>query len=428
MIDHKKFDRLLLYGGIAVLVTAFFFIPRRGESPPPAPPPEDTTLVFAQWWEDALEGDTLAALVREFEEANPGIKIRLDTRPYGEIRELLLRRGEAETDDEAPLPDIAGLDPRWIGELIRADMLEPLGKFRGDDFDGGEAEFEGRAVPLVSSMDMLFYNIELLRSAGFDRPPKNQDEFLAFAKTLSDPGADRYGAVLSLAPENPQGIYRNIFPWLWMSGAPLVQDGAAQFGSPPIIGALEFLQALYAGGAISPGSFSKTEEDKLGEFIDRRAAMMIGSVLDIPRIREQGFPFGITAVPGPALYIGKPIFGLTSWYAGITRSGAHREESRRFIRFLAEQAPRLGAALHTVPTAGGGTAGDDYISGDPLYAKAFDIYEAGDSPRELYGISREAELESVLREELYRMFEQGQSPAETAASLQERWQKLLAEE
>jgi multiple sugar transport system substrate-binding protein len=375
--------------------------------------------VFTQWWQDALVEDTLTHLVREFEEANPDVKISLDTRSYGEVRDLLLQNPAPA--EAPPLPDIIGLDPRWMQELIRGDMLEPLDHLP----HALPVEFDGRAAPLISSMDLLFYNIEQLQSAGFDRPPKDQGEFLAFAKTLSDPARNRYGAALALAAENPQGVYRNIFPWLWMSGSPLVQDGAPQFNSPAIIGALEFLKALYAEGTLSPGSFSKTEEAKVEEFISGRAAMMIGSVSDIPRIREQGLSFGVTTVPGPARYIGRPVFGLSSWYAGILRSSSHREEALAFISFLADRASELGAAARTIPAALDRGPAGDYIGDDPLYSKALDIYESGDSPKELDGIPREAELEAIVREEVRRMFEQDQGPEETAAILQKRWEKVL---
>jgi ABC-type glycerol-3-phosphate transport system substrate-binding protein len=305
-------------------------------------------------------------------------------------------------------------------ECIRGDLLEPL------DSLPLAAEFEGLAAPLVSSMDILFYNIELLQSAGFDRPPKNQGEFLAAARAVSDPANDRYGAALALAAENPQGVYRDILSWLWMSGASLIQDGSPQFNAPSIIAGLGFLKNLHTEGILSPGSFSKTEEDKMGEFISGRTAMMISSVSDIPRVREKGPSFGITTLPGPALYAGKPIFGVSSWYAGIPRGGPHREEALLFLGFLADQASRLGAAAHAVPPSGMGSgAAGDYISGDPLYSKALDIYESGDSPGELNAVLREAELESLVREEIYRMFEGDQSPEETAAALQEGWQGIL---
>jgi multiple sugar transport system substrate-binding protein len=421
---HRRttnFDRPLLYLGLAVLIIAgFLLLPPSAPSPDPETPPpqEDRSLVFVHWWQDGPVETTLARLVREFEEARPDIRIRLEKGSPGEVQNRLQNPAP-----ETPPPDISALDPRWMGELIRADLLEPLNRLPR----GLPVEFEGRAAAIISSMDLLFYNVPLLQAAGFDRPPKDQAEFLAFARTLSDPAGNRYGAALALGTEDP-GVYRNIFPWLRASGLPLVQDGVPQFNSPGIRGALEFLHALNAEKALSPGSFAKTEEAKLREFITGRAAMILGPVSDIPRIREQGPVFGVTAIPAPARYIGKPAFGLSSWYAGIPRAGRHREEALAFFSFLANRAAQPGAPARTILAALDRPPGGDPAGEDPLYTKALDIYESGDRPQDLYGIPRNPELETILREELYRMFEQNQTPAETAETLQKRWEEALTRE
>ncbi|MDR3145605.1 MAG: sugar ABC transporter substrate-binding protein [Treponema sp.] len=427
-------DRNRWFSGLAVLILALILVLCCRK--PQIPGESDSTLVFAQWWEDEMEAGSLQALVDEFREQYPEINVRLDTRSYGEIRDRLLYAGENGEGEEAPRgegavsgaplrADILGLDPRWIGELAENRRLEHL--------DADHTDSEGRtisfyvprgtvALPLASFMTPLFYNVELLEAAGFDRPPKNRTEFLNAARAVTNPRKGQYGFALALNPENPGGIAADIYSWFRAANGPLLDRGNPRFNTPEAIEVLGFLRELYRSSLISPLSFSKTEAEKLEEFMDGRIAMMIASVRDIPRIRERDVPFGVTAVPGSASSFGKPAFGLYGWYAGISAASPNKADARTFLSFLAGNRVRLGAAARAVP--GGGDAAGDYINDDPLFSKVYSIYEAGDVLEEFTGRRSAAEEETLVWKALYRMLEEGRTPAETAAAIQQGWEAL----
>jgi ABC-type glycerol-3-phosphate transport system substrate-binding protein len=153
-----------------------------------------------------------------------------------------------------------------------------------------------------------------------------------------------------------------------------------------------------------------------------RIAMMIASVRDIPRIRERNVPFGVTAVPGSSSSFGRPAFGLYSWYAGISASCTNKTEARTFLGFLAGNRSRIGAAARAVP--GGGDSAGDYIHEDPLLSKVYSIYEAGEALEEFTGRRGAVKGETLVREALRRMFEEGRGPGETAAAIQRGWESL----
>jgi multiple sugar transport system substrate-binding protein len=423
-MEIKQFDKFLLGLALAVLTAGIVF--RAGGGVEKETVPENSVLVFTQWWEDELEPGALAAIIEEFETRNPSIQIRLDTRSYGETRLSLLNSPEAGGE---VFPDIVALDPQWLYELTEHNILEPLTPYR----EGGEFVLQGRldmpegeygqwAIPLISFMHPLFYNIEILKSAGFDRPPKTRTEFLAYAQAITDRTAGRYGTALSLGTGSHQDMYREIFPWFWAAGIFPVSPGEANFTAPGVIETLDFLDRFRREGILSPGSFSKTEEQKREEFLAGKIAMMIGSVRDIDLLREHMGEdhFGISAIPAPDGHIGKPAFGLSSWYAGIARGSPRKDEAWRFLLFLSERTSSLAAQARAVPGNGNGS----YIEENPFYAKAYDIYEAGDMIREFSGIPRAMELESLVREELYAMLEQGRSPEASAAAIQQRWEAL----
>ena len=119
-LDMKKVDLMLLALALTLLAAGLIFF--RLAKKAPLTQQNDTTgntaLVFTQWWEDELEEGTLLALAEEFEALHPGVTVQLDNRPYAEILKGLRSAGESPLGS-----DIVGLDPFWLGELVRQDIL-----------------------------------------------------------------------------------------------------------------------------------------------------------------------------------------------------------------------------------------------------------------------------------------------------------------
>jgi multiple sugar transport system substrate-binding protein len=437
-MEIKKIDRYLL--GAALLVLGFLAVfgifaggPVMGRKTPLAL----TWLAGGEPPENGLDRDDLLSLIGEFEERNPGIRIRLESgSPAGED-------GSGEENFSA---GILVFDEGRINRFIRRGLLAPLGPY----MDSGAGE-DRRVIPLVSFMDLLFYNIDLLKAGGFDRPPKTREEFLACARAVTagrngpepsgreisrgaEPGAPPtrrkggvYGAALALAPGERLGIRREIFPWAWAAGAAIIRDGGVDVSGRPVIETLSFLGQLYAEGLVAPGSFGKTRAQKNAEFAAGNIAMMTGSVEDIPLLRKQmgDAAFGVTQIPGPAKYAGKPVMGPSFWYAGISASCEYPDEAWAFLAFLAEKSPFLAARVRAVPGSNGGP--QDYITGDEFYAKAWGIYEASDLIREFSGFPRGDDLETIIREELPPLFDGKRNAADTAAAIQKRWDGVKTE-
>jgi multiple sugar transport system substrate-binding protein len=401
-LNHPRLDRLLFYAALAVLGVALSAVAVRIRQGVPILGEEKRVLVFTQWWQDELDAAVLPAIIREFESQNPGISIGLDTRPYHEVRRLLLPdvSGPDAGKGAAGLPDILGLDPRWLPLLDEKDLFEPAG-----------------ALPVVSWVIPLFYRTDFLREAGFDRPPKDLAEFTAAARAASDSPSGRYGFALSLSPEDPLGVYRDVLPWFRSSGISLVSGGRPAFTGASAAGVLSFLDALSREGLLSPGTFAKTNKDRLKDFAAGRLVMMLAPAAEIGALRAAGVPFGVTAVPGPASYIGKPAAGLAGWYAGIPRSGRYKDDARAFLSFLAAKA---GGVLETAVAPGNG--GVSSPAQDPFYLKINDLYAAAATTGDYLKLPGEPEMETILGEELRLMFEEGRSPEETARAVQKKWE------
>jgi multiple sugar transport system substrate-binding protein len=424
-------DRYRLFAGAAVLLVFFLVnisLLKQPDAPLFFPGITDRTLVFTQWWETSLDAGVLEGLIGEFERQNPDIRVTLDTRSYTEVRGLLTGTDNAAAAGRTP--DILGIDPLWLGETAVTERLEPLPRHykrsenSGSFYTGGESPYEEWGRPLVSFMMPLFYNIDLLEKAGFDRPPKDQADFAAFAKAVTGP--DSYGFAIALSPEDPQGLYRDILPWILSSASSPDSGGKGPFNMAAITAALNFLNGLQKDGSLAPGSFTKTGKDRVGEFMAGRVVMLIASMADARLLRSAGFNCGITAIPLRDAYSGKPLYALEQWYAGISRDTRYKEDALLFIDFLSDQAPGLSEYSGSIPWNGnpgggytGGSNADGSYAGEyPLLSKAYDIYYTGET-RTNYAKEWQSSLfEKAITEELRLMLEGGRSPADTAKAIQ----------
>ncbi|MDR1899707.1 MAG: extracellular solute-binding protein [Treponema sp.] len=417
--EHKKIF-------LVVLILAGLIIAGHGivNGVKPAAPAKTTLILSLSGKDDGTE-KALGAIVEEFEETRPEIRVVLSAAP----------------DEKA---DVLVFDETEFGALVRDGLLASL-----DPYLPSETGKPRWAVPLVSFMDLLFYNIDLLADAGFDRPPKNRAEFLRYgaaaAKRAAEkrpaaagprPSAGPYGAALSLSGGDPLGVRRDVFSWIWASGASLVQEGRPLFAGGAAAEALDFLGELSRQGLLAPGAFTETGTRRIEEFEEGKIAMMIGSSAAIPRFRKtmREGSFGVSAVPVPAgggTNAGKPVFSLHSRYAAVSGQCRYPGEAWTFLAFLAEKSAALAAELQAVPggrdmNAAVNAAGvPSYIENDSLLSKAWDMYEAADIVREFEGLPAAEELEKAVREELVPLLGGRRNGTETAAAIQKRWDALL---
>ena len=393
--------------------------------------------------EEFFGSKTMETLVREFNEQNPDLRIALLNVPGDKIGD----KNSDKNGEKIKEPDILFFDESEFNDLAAAGTFFPM-----ESFSEGETGVMVSAIPLVSFMDLLFFNIELLQAAGFDRPPKTEEDFLLYAKTISTANngvlADAAGAVMALSPSNKQSLSRDIFSWIWAAGWNFWPEEGSSSSAPlintkPVINELNFLSKLYRDGtlsqesssvpqnrALSLNSFELTEEQALEGFARGKIAMIIASTRDIPALREKmgDGVFGISTIPGGGA-AGKYSVSLTGIFAGINKNCAYPDAARVFLEFLASKSPLLCAQLKAVPGyVPDLVSGDNknYIKEDPFYAKAWEIFETSVVVRGFLGVPGAQEYENAVREEIRPFFEGRRTAQETVNAIQRRWDGVYA--
>ena len=386
-IFAKWGDKLLFALALAVLATGLL---RVWSNPPPpviveAPP---ATIVFTQWWENDLDKNILPQLIAEFESLHEGIHVVLSYKSY---EDLLLKLFDM-CEDIFP-GDVFALDPRWVSELEDKGIIEYA------------------SPPLLSFINLLFYNIDILREAGFVRPPKSRTEFITHARTVAGMEGNRLGLVMDNS--GSRRLYDDVYSWIWSSGGQLLRDGRPQINTRPVIDSLSFLASMKEEGLLVKGN-------KLEDFSSGRAAFMISSSKDIRFVRERlgKTSFDISNIPLPDNHTGRSYYGSAGWALGVNSNSAHREEARLFVGFLAERA-------HILANNTGAILGGSLPSRDPLYSKAWDIAMAWHSSKEFPALPW-MELETIFSEELDYLFAGETTPAHAASAIQRRWTERLS--
>ena len=367
-------------------------------------PGMSVSLVFGTWWEEELEENSLPKLINEFEAQNPGITVTLEKMSWDEIKMSLGETAAKPAENSGNAknrinPDVFSIEPYDIHEL--------------------ENNSAGNVLPIIAFINPLFYNIDLLKAAGFDRPPKNQTEFLSYVQRLKETGVNGAG----LAMKDPRSISSQFLSWIWAAADNPESAGSFNFNSKTVIETLSFLNKLYQNLYTNPLNLSEAE--LLEAFRNKQVGMMIGSIAAVQKLKSTDINFGITTIPSPESYTKKPVFALSYWYAGINSRCTNQEAAQKFLAFLKEKGETIAAAAYAIP--GSGSRSLELTKSDPYYAKAFDMFEAGDTTREIYRSSNPGDLNNVIRREAELLFKGIKTPEQCVETIQQNWTKLAEE-
>jgi multiple sugar transport system substrate-binding protein len=425
----RKFDIAMLCTALVVLVCALVFYPVKkinfGQ----------TTLVFSQWLKEDMPEEVVAKVIAEFEESHPAIRIVLEDMIYEDVRHeisgyLEAFRNEKSNDGKNGRhrpPDIILIDPLWLNDSEKQTLFldqNALGT-------PGVAE-KVYSTPLYSYFNVLFYNIDILEEAGFDRPPGTRGEFEAVCSELKKKNI--YG--LSVGED----FFAGIFPWIWSVGGGSegfdIQKDTFDFTGRAVVESFGFLDRLNRQNMLGRPPFINNEDEKVKNFVAGKTAMITASsrLIKYFQAERNSVRFDITAVPYPENNPARPVFGINGVHIAVLSSSGRKEAALEFIRFLETKKTELAAAAGAVPTGvplavfdGEENAGPreaepyDVASDNPVYAKARSIFESADSVEGWKVFSDCAALGVLASEETDLMFRSNRSAADTAAAIQKRY-------
>ena len=204
------------------------------------------------------EGEVVARLLAEYEQANPGIHVEVQQLPWSAAHEKLLTAFAGDST-----PDLCQLGNTWIPEFAALAALLPLDRYvaaspaidLADYFPGILAtnRVDGKlyGVPWYVDTRLLFYRRDLLAQAGYDAPPRTWGEWtkmLAAIKQRNVPG--QYGIVL------PASEFEPLVALALQQDDALLRDGDrhGNFRSAGFARALDFYAGMVRSGYTPPSA------------------------------------------------------------------------------------------------------------------------------------------------------------------------------
>ncbi|MFB4349041.1 ABC transporter substrate-binding protein [Microbacterium sp. CR_7] len=387
----------------------------------------DVTIEFAQWWEPELPDGEFRALIDKFEDENPGITVDLVSGPYASTKEQLFAGAASGT-----MPDVVGLDGAWVNDFASQGVIADLTELmKENDYDDSELasqiQVDGSTymIPVVNFVYPMFTNDTLLADAGVTAPPTTRTEFADAAAKVTALGGDVSGWVLPLSLEAPNGVQNDVMSWVWASGGSMLKDGQPDLTNDDVTSAIDYIGGLWDDGVIASGSFTMKEQDKVEEFTNGRVGMMIDSLAHINLIRESNpdLQFSISAIPAEDGYDGERGIPYASWGIGVAENSEHKEAAFKLVEFLMSQDTNSELSTMAKAFPGNSESVPDFVNDDELFAKAFEIYQAGYPANEFTGLPVAEDLMRQLGEQLQSAFDGQQSIDDALKKAQESWLK-----
>ena len=179
------------------------------------------------------DGDIIAKALKEFEQKNPGITVKLLRSSFADARDQLVREAAVGRG-----PDLAHLAFVWIKDLGMAgalmslnDIVKEKGLGQGwDDFVASNLTYDNSGifygVPWATDTWAMVYNRDVLKEAGITKTPVTWEELRDASRQIKKrTGKIGFGFGAGAAGNNSIWFLSNFY-W-WSDGASLVDQNSA---------------------------------------------------------------------------------------------------------------------------------------------------------------------------------------------------------
>jgi multiple sugar transport system substrate-binding protein len=276
--------------------------------------------------------EALNQMQKEFEAANPDIKLKFTYVPFGELVSRTLQMAAVRKP-----PGISAIDNPDVLRVAKAGILKDISadvakmKVWEDIYAGPKAAVsDGGKVfgmPIGSNSLALYYNKKMLTDAGVTAPPKTWAELTETAtKTTKSPV---YGIAFS-AINDEQATWQ-WEPFLWSNGGSLTD-----LGSEKAKEALQLWVDWVKKGVASKEVVNWNQENVPSQFIGGRAATMVMGPWQLSNVKKSGVDFGIVTIPVPKEGE-KPVVPLGGEVWCVLKGDSKVEEAAmKFVAFTQE--------------------------------------------------------------------------------------------
>lgn len=316
-----------------------------------------TKPVTITFWHthNAQETPTLEAIVKDFQDKNPNIKVEMQAVPFDGGQNKFKTAAQAGN-----APDVLRSECAWAPEFAALGLLAPIDDLikvedKADFLPAAAAsyQFKGKTygLPQVTDTLALLYNKRLFKEAGVE-PPKTMNEFLAIAQKLTNKDKGQYGFAM-------RGDSYWIQPFVWAFGGGLIDsnDLSVKINTPESVKGLQFVIDLKDKYGVIPNEmdFANDYQNVMVGFKSGKYAMILNGPWATADLLADGEfkdanNLGIATIPaGPEGKFGSPMGGHGFVISANTKN---REAAYKLIEFITakENQAKFASKNNLLPT------------------------------------------------------------------------------
>lgn len=389
----------------------------------------DVTLRYAIWNQGQVK--PMQMVIDEFEEANPGIKVKLETTPY---KEYFTKLDAAATGDK--LPDVFWMNPLNLDKYVGNDMVQNLterieeGEIDLENYPEGitnlyDVEGQQYGIPKDFDSSVLVYNKEMFDDAGIDYPDNSWDwdDFVDAAKALTDEDNGIYGFA---AYNDDQTYYFNTV--MANEGFIISEDKKTSgYDDPNTIEGIKKLWEMLHVHSVSPTFEHMIDNSPKDLFVSGQVAMIFDGTWNLIEYAENEYTkerVDISVLPSLAKHAAVTN-GLGYMLSNQTDNP---EEAWKFIEFLGSKRGNEIIAKH-------GDAIPAYIGSEDNWKESMSVYDNIDAVFEMVEVSEPFPVSKnttawldIATTEFSKAWQGDISVEEAAKTVAEEMEEILSKE
>ena len=364
-------------------------------------------------WAQGAEADQLPAVLKQFQAANPGVKVDVTPIPWSAAHNKYQTAIAGGTT-----PDIGQLGTTWMGEFGAASALAPVpsdlgaGPFYPGAVKSTQLRGGTYGVPWYVDTPVLYYRTDLAAKAGYHGPPATWDDFKAMAKALQAKAGAKFG--VALAPKDFQGF----LPFAWSNGAGLTSPDGTKWtiDEPAMVQAVRYYQSFFTEG-IADRTPSTDPLAYEAAFVNGSVPMFIGGPFEVGQLDKAG---GAGFAGKYATAVLPRGTSATSFVGGsnlvVFKKSANSSAAWQLIRFLSRPATQVAwyKATGDLPSVQAAWS-DPAMSADPKLAVFGRQLQSVDAPP---ATAEWTQVQSAGDAQMERVTVSGADPAQAMKTLQ----------
>lgn len=289
-----------------------------------------------EWWTpnwDEVESREMAA---EFEKEHPDIKVEIVVTDWDTYKSKITTAISADNAPEVCTMLLTDVAPFATKGLL--EPLDELGKTAGIDFDDivkpalDITSVDGKeyGVPFRYDGSGIYYNIDMLKAAGYDAFPETWDEMVEMSKKLSKDGVYGFAWPLGNQANATTRFVQQIYTY---GGDVLDADGKCLLNTKESKAALGNIVDSIKEGYAAPGSSEFDNTTMRESFGQGNLAFLLSGPFDVDTLKTD-YPelnFATAVIPG---IDGMGVTTANGWCVALAAKSENKEAAAEFIAYI----------------------------------------------------------------------------------------------